>query len=69
MYRLLCIIEFVFYSAEPLCCKGEELRKDNVGETYVVYRKSNIRVDWTMFHRVFPVKNNWNTLYRLVHGI
>lgn len=69
MYRPLCIIEFVFYSAEPLCYKGEELRKDNVGETYVVYRKSKIRADWTMFHRVFAVKNNWNTFYRLVHGI
>lgn len=69
MYRPLCIFEFVFYSAEPQCYKGVELRKDGVGETYVVHRKSKIRVDWTMFHRVFPIKNNWNTFYRLVHGI
>lgn len=50
-----------------MCCKGEELRKDSVGETYVVPLKSKVRVDWTVFYRVFPVENNWNTFYGVVH--
>lgn len=58
---------FVFILRSSCAVKVKNCVKTVLGKTYVVHLKSEVRVDWTLFHTVFPVENNWNTFYGALH--
>lgn len=56
-HKPLCILEYICLpSAELLCYKGAELRKNSVGQTYIVHLKSDTGLFDHISKGIFPVK-------------
>lgn len=56
-HKPLCILEYIcLHSAELLCYKGAELRKNSVGQTYIVHLKSDTGLFEHISKGIFPVK-------------